>query len=407
MAGSSFSRLREPRFAYCWTSPVGILHRMDADGGNVRRLSANIVNDFTPSVMDDGRVIYSRWEYVDKPAIPIQSLWTIRPDGTCLQVFFGNRVLSPATFMEARSIPGGRGVLCLLTAHDGPTRGAIGIVDPTFGNNAQESIRNLTPEVRIGEVDKGDGNFIRGPYCNPMPVDARYFLVSRDGSIILRDYDATEQCVVPGLAKERLGFYNPQPLRARPRPAVIASTLPPAESAEPTATLYVQDIYNGLEPIVRRGEVKQIAVIHEQHKSIRYGNFMFGFQDPVISCGATYASKKLLGYVDVAEDGSASFKVPAGLPIYFMAIDGQGRAVQRMRSFTHLMPGETQGCVGCHDPRNQRPREHVYPSSLTRASRSNCDCLSGATSASIMRPSCSRSWTSTASRATRRRPKRT
>ena len=80
--GIAFLTTRSARFAYCWISPVGVLHRMERDGSRVTRLSANIVNDFTPSVLEDGRIIYSRWEYVDKPAIPIQSLWTIHPDGT-------------------------------------------------------------------------------------------------------------------------------------------------------------------------------------------------------------------------------------------------------------------------------------------------------------------------------------
>ncbi len=56
-------------------------------------------------MLDDGRIIYTRWEYVDRPAIPIQSLWTINPDGTGLAGYFGNRVLSPGTFMEARHDP--------------------------------------------------------------------------------------------------------------------------------------------------------------------------------------------------------------------------------------------------------------------------------------------------------------
>ena len=89
------------------------------------------------------------------------------------------------------------------------------------------------------------------------------------------------------------------------------------------------------------------------------------FQFPVISAGATYAGKEVLGETDVEPDGSASFEVPAGIPIYFVALDAQGRAVQRMRSFTHLMPGEVQGCVGCHTdrghsaPRPQRPGSRI------------------------------------------------
>ena len=79
----------------------------------------------------------------------------------------------------------------------------------------------------------------------------------------------------------------------------------------------------------------------------------FGFQFPVISAGATYAGKDVLGEVEVEMDGSAYFEVPAGVPIYFMALDKEGRAVQRMRSFTHLIAGEVQGCIGCHASREE------------------------------------------------------
>ena len=117
--GICFLSTRNPQFAYCWNSPVGVLHRMNAEGGDVRRIGANYLNDFTPTVMEDGRIIYGRWEYVDRPAIPIQKLWTIHPDGTMLSGYFGNRVLGPATFIEARAIPGGAGPRAL---HDDRTQ---------------------------------------------------------------------------------------------------------------------------------------------------------------------------------------------------------------------------------------------------------------------------------------------
>lgn len=358
--GIAFLSTRSSRFAYCWISPVGILYRMERDGSQVTRLSANIVNDFTPSVMEDGRIIYSRWEYVDKPAIPIQSLWTIHPDGTALAGFFGNRVLSPATFMEARSVPGSSQVLCLLTSHNGPCRGAIGLIDVQYGNNSASAIKNLTPEVRIGDVDKGDGNNISGPYENPFPVDRELFLVSYRGLLLARTYDGAQAYKILA-PREGLGFYSPQPLRPRTRPAVLATQVAQA-AAQPKsvgsgewATVVLQDVYRGLEPQVKRGEIKEICVVEEMRKVVRtdVNNRAFGFQFPVISCGATYAAKKVWGYAPVAEDGSACFLVPAQTPVYFMALDAQGRAVQRMRTFTHLMPGESHGCVGCHEPRQQ------------------------------------------------------
>jgi len=350
----AFLSTRSTRFAYCWISPVGLLHRMDRDGGNVQRLSANIVNDFTPAVMEDGRILYSRWEYVDKPAIPIQSLWTINPDGTGLVGFYGNRVLSPATFMYGQAIPGTGQVLCILTAHNGPAHGAVGIIDRSVGVNTQEAIRNLTPEVDIGRVDKGNGNNVRGPYETPYPLDDRYFLVSKNGTVIVRDYAGTQSAVVVK-SQGGLGYCNARPLGPRARPPSIASTLPEKPDPEGWATVFVQDVYRGLEPEVKRGEVKEICVVQEMEKTvlIDLAHRAFGFQFPVISCGATYAGKKVWGFAPVEADGSAHFRVPSGVPIYFMALDAQGRAVQRMRTFTHLMPGETQGCIGCHEPRTQ------------------------------------------------------
>ena len=360
--GIAFLSDRKPAFAYCFVTTSPVMHRMDFDGDNVQCLSANYLNDFTPSVLNDGRIIYTRWEYVDRPAIPIQSLWTMNPDGTSVSGFFGNRVLDPGTFMEARSISDTRKVLCVLTSHNGSCRGGIGIIDPSRGANAQEAIRNVTPEVNIRRVDRGNGNGVHGPYENPYPIDEEYFLVSRLGTVLLRDYDATRQVTL--LRPEGgMGFYSPQPLRARKEPRLIASKLP--ERADNWATVVMHDVYNGLEPHVKRGEVKQIAVVQEVAKPNwsplvnqvptckQYAaNSAFGFQFPLISCGATYAAKRIWGYAEVEEDGSANFRVPAGLPIYFLALDAEGRTVQRMRTFTHFMPGEVQSCVGCHADRN-------------------------------------------------------
>jgi hypothetical protein len=358
--GIAFLSTRNPQFAYCWHAPVGILHRMNADGSHVERISANYLNDFTPAVLDDGRIIYTRWEYVDRPAIPIQSLWTINPDGTALAGYFGNRKISPATFMEAQPIPGTTKIVCTMTGHNGPTRGALGVIDRSKGVNAQAAIENITPDVPVPPLNQGCGN-TQGTkqYSGPCPLDGRRLLCSIRGPLLVRTLDGGCQSLALAGPGDGMQWLCARPLRPRNRPPVIASTLP--DETDGSATLVMQDVYNGLEPYVQRGEVKRLRVVRDMAKSVRIDPSLrsFGFQFPVISCGATYAAKDVIGEVPVEADGSACFRVPARTPMYFIALDAQGRGVQRMRSFTHLMPGETQGCIGCHEHRLQASRPRV------------------------------------------------
>lgn len=394
--GVAFLSTRLPQFAYCWQSLSGILYRMDRDGSRVMRLSAGHLQEFWPSVLDDGRIIYGRWEYLDRDASAFHGLWTIRPDGTGLAGYFGNRVLSPSTFMQARQIPGTSKVLCLLTGHQAPW-GAVGMIDVRYGANAQKTIRNLTPEVDIAPVDSSRSAIILdGPYENPFPVDDKYFLVSHRGTVLLRDYEGTEQAVllrpehkwnVWWVAPKHLGFHNAQPLRATRRPFILsdaskqlAAPEQPEERASATglATIFVQDVYKGMEDHVARGEIAAIRVVQELAKPgvgergsgecIDLKMSVFGWYRPLVSPGATYAPKKIWGDAPVDQDGSAYFEAPSGVPLYFLALDRHGRAVQRMRTFTHFMPGETQSCVGCHADRNYVAPvvTAAFPSSLRR-----------------------------------------
>jgi hypothetical protein len=347
---------------------------MDRDGQNQKRLSSNYLMDFTPSVLNDGRIIYTRWEYVDRPACPIQSLWAINPDGTALAGFYGNRVISPGTFMDAQPVPGTNMVVATATNHNGPCRGGIVLIDPSKGANAKEAVTNLTPEIDIYAHRLGGGPFgngLEGTYEKPFALEDNRLLVSKGGAIQLRDFDGNAATLLS--PRDGMGFYSPQPIRRTAPPPVLTGITMDRSVNLPEdggvtgawATLYLQDVYHGLEPHVKRGEIKQIAVVQEVEKSTHspisnlapdgQGTRMiaaFGFQFPLVSCGATYAPKKLWGFADVGEDGSAAFQVPSEVPIYFLALDAEGRALQRMRTFTHLMPGEVQGCVGCHADRN-------------------------------------------------------
>ncbi len=391
--GVAFTSDRKPAFAYCWVVTSPVLYRMDRDGKNQRRLSANYLMDFTPSVLTDGRIVYSRWEYVDRAVCPIQSLWAINPDGTALSGFYGNRVISPGTFMHARAIPGTSAILATATNHNGPCRGGILRIDPSHGANAPESVTNLTPELDYGTHQWGGGGafgngMLNNPqarakmlYEKPFPIDDARYVVSKAGAVQLRDYDSNAVTLLE--SDDAMGFYNAIPIRTMTPPPLRTGLTMDESVALPEdggvsgnwASVFMQNVYEGLQPHVRPGEVKRIAVVQEMekgtHSPIRNyppegGDQLriiacFGWQFPLVSCGATFAPKKVWGYADVREDGSAAFLVPSEVPIYFLALDAEGRAVQRMRSFTHFMPGEVQGCVGCHADRN-----HVTPGARSR-----------------------------------------
>ena len=63
-----------------------------------------------------------------------------------------------------------------------------------------------------------------------------------------------------------------------------------------------------------------------------------------------FNNKRIVGTAPVEADGSAYVAVPADTYVYFQLLDERGMMVQSMRSGTIVRPGETSGCVGCHEP---------------------------------------------------------
>lgn len=78
-----FVSTRANTYAQCgmW-APQHLLTRCDRSGKNIYILDPGSEPDYTPAVFADGRVLYTRWEYIDKPVMRMQRLWTTHPDGT-------------------------------------------------------------------------------------------------------------------------------------------------------------------------------------------------------------------------------------------------------------------------------------------------------------------------------------
>jgi len=343
----AFTSTRPLSLVPCFNSGVDTLHVMNADGTNIHSISANNVTEFDPSAMSDGRILYGRWEYVDKTALYMQSLWTISPDGRMEEALFANNLARPTAVLDARPVPGANMVCAAFTPHNGQAVGAIVMIDLHGGKNDLDAVTNLTPEYPT-EMDQG---LRRGP-SDPWPLSKDVVLIANNakgfGVIEIIDRFGNRQ-VIHGEAD--IDCYSPMLVKPRPRPATIS---PRAKGERPGCFLLI-DVHEGLEG-VEPGTIKRLRVVEETARVSglppggRWWNQAF-----LVSWQGGYVVKNILGTVPVHEDGSAYFEVPPGRAVYFEALDADGREVQRMRTFVQSVPGATRSCIGCHENKKASP----------------------------------------------------
>lgn len=346
---------------------VSVLHTMNGDGSDVRCVSANTVNEFTPSVLADGRVAYTRWEYVDKHLGNNQSMWIVNPDGGSPTHVAGEH-WGPITLWEPRQVPGSPRIVTTLAPHMPIAVGAIALVDPADSCASPAVYRNLTPEIPPPH-HFGWHRPQMGYYCDPCPLSEDYFIVSyaygpddrkptgyglylldrwNNRDLIYRDPD--------------ISCFEAIPVKPRVKPPAI----PEAEPVDTdTGRFCVIDVYQGLAGI-RRGSAKYLRVVQEIPKPVSAQCSGYGLQYPVISNYGHLALKRLLGTVPVEEDGSAYFEAPADAGLYFSALDEDFMEIQRMRALTQVAPGETISCIGCHEHRTTAPPNTV-PAAMRRS----------------------------------------
>jgi hypothetical protein len=330
--GIIFCSSRCKRYVACWIAPVATLHRCNADGSDLRMLSSNAVTENTPAVLPDGRVLYTRWEYVNRDPVVFHHLWTMNPDGTGQQVYFGNQAPG-GVFIDGQPIPGTRNIVFINSPGHGQNEhaGHLVVASEAGGPNAAWAVKNIPASS--------------GQFRDPYPVSATEFLVAQGNQLLLLN-DAGQASVIysgPQMVHE------PRPLLSRPREPAIPSSV---DLTQASATLFVQDVHSGRNMTgLKRGQIKKLLVMEDLPKPANY----HGGGSTPIGNGGTSTLKRILGTVPVEEDGSAYFEVPPLRSIYVALLDNQDRSVKQMRSFVTLQPGEARSCVGCHDTRTQSP----------------------------------------------------
>ena len=363
--GILFTSTREPKYCMCNRHIMGNLYRMDADGANIVQIGGSTLFEGHAALLNDGRILYDRWEYVDRNFGDAQGLWTVNPDGTKHAIYYGNNTASPGGVIDGRHVPGSDLVVCVFgSCHDRPW-GAVALLDRKRGVDGAEPVVAIWPEQAREMIGVGDYDyFMRLPmrYEAPYPLDENSFLVSRsvrwdstrsDFKMALYRIDrlsGTETLIYEG----EKSCFDPMPIAPRPRPNAI----PEARNyTDQPGMFYVQDVYEGTHMEgVERGTVKWLRVVESPEKRTwtAQGWFGQGEQAPAMNW-SSFELKQILGEVPVAEDGSACFEVPAGKFVYFQLLDGDKKMVQSMRSGTMAMAGEVNGCIGCHEDRLSVP----------------------------------------------------
>lgn len=335
--GIAFVSSRCRRWVNCWLTQVAVLHRCDADGSNLHALSSNNEHDNTPWPLPDGRLLYTRWEYVDRSQVHFHHLWATNPDGTSQTVWYGN--LNPGiTMIDAKPIPDSHKIVASFSPGHGQREhdGVVTVVDPRGGPDAQDLARAITREAH---------------YRDPWAFSEDCFLAARGDTLVVIDGRGQTEVLLRLPEEDRalkLECHEPRPLLARPRESVLQPRTRPASA---TGRFLLADVHHGRRMDgVAGGEIRKLLILETLPMPVHYT----GGMEP-ISYGGTFTLERLLGTVPVEPDGSAYFEVPAQRSVFFVALDRNDRAVKRMQSFTSLQPGEVQSCLGCHEHRAQTP----------------------------------------------------
>jgi hypothetical protein len=383
-----FASSRCERTAVCGghTLPCTVLYRINPDGSRMERISQGMLSEFTPTVMADGRVLYTRWEYVYKGIAAIQPLWAVRPDGSGGEEIYGDNIRDPGVFYQARQVPGHPNlIVCNGCGHEPLSVGSILLLDLHKDKRAETVMTSLTPDTKVQELrglyQRRNGKWqedLYGPfYCDPYPLSDKYFLVSCNPSKRYNDESAYGLYLLDAFGNRvpihddpEMSCFQPVLLESRPKPLPMPATARPGaiangqnqnpsnRSAQGDATVLLQDVHNGLAG-VERGSVKYLRILRQIPRPWSVWPYAADDRWPGQMVAVSWYSHiwiaVLEGIVPVHEDGSALFTVPADCNLYFQALDEDFMEVQRMRTFINFRPGENRSCIGCHEHRTQPP----------------------------------------------------
>ena len=335
---------------------VGNMIAYEPATGAMRRMTFDQDANWHPRVMNNGRLMYVRWEYTDLTHYYSRFVMHANPDGTETKALYGSGGWFPNSIFDVQPLPGGVNTFVgIISGHHGIARsGRLILFDPSKGRKETKGMIQEMPFSKREIVPLIKDELVNGvwpQFVKPHPVSDKYFLVTAKltpeslwGIYLIDIYD--NMTLVAEYEGE--GLINPIIVKKRPTPPIIPGRIKPDDKE---ATVFIQNIYEGEGlPGVPVGVVKKLRVFAYEYT---YVNSESDHIAQGIQSG--WDIKRNLGEVDVEADGSAMFKIPANTPVSFQPLDSEGRAIQWMRSWVTGMPGEVLSCVGCHEDQNSMP----------------------------------------------------
>lgn len=361
----AFASTRAAKYCGCNRHIMCNLYKMSPDGANITQIGNSIEFEGTPSITRDGKILYTRWEYVDRNFSGAQGLWTCNPDGTRHALYWGQETKNPA--LNGIQIPNSNKVAAILSSCHDIAWGALAIIDKNIGVEGEKSVVKIFPESARKLIDKPGDKYadsmkaVKIKYEDPEPISEKFILSSRQASeksqtmnLYLTDIESGTDVLV-GKSTEGMGLFDAK-LLARRTPPMTAAPQRSYDTSE-KALAYVSDVYEGTHlKGVKRGDIKYLRIVENPPKLYWSGGYWEneGSQAPAMNYD-DYDDKIILGTVPVESDGSAYFEVPAEKFIYLQALDANGDMLQTMRSGMSILPGEIASCAGCHESRAAPP----------------------------------------------------
>jgi hypothetical protein len=347
-------------------APSERLYVCDYDGGNRERVSFNQSDDFDPTLLPDGRIVYTRWEHYG--TVNRFPLFFTNPDGSGTFHLYGPH---GRNFFHANPTPDGRliaiestmieedaGPIAILKPEEGPADPVIGSTSthwdvvtvqvnndgepwpygafkypaPLGGNTFVASY--TLPAATDQDVDYGLYTFSLNQSGSGTPTDPATFTLA-DLTFLYNDPDMNE--------------YDAQLLAPRARPPVIPTVV---DNNVDYGVFMAQDVFNrgtndGQErPIEGANGIDRIDSIAVIAARPTLAGEMNNFS------ANEFEKRALIGFAPVRPDGSFRIKVPANTPISFATLDSAGRGFVVKRTHLAVRPGEEfNKCVGCHEDR--------------------------------------------------------